>query len=155
MQECEQPQIEVILSVAVLHCLPNFLERNHLAPALLRRVGRFRRGRCRSRFHEAADFLCRTSLHIVSDVRIGVQGKSGTEVAQHTGQGFHIYAAGDGHGRECVPLRYNYDKPGKPRISRVFGYQARFFILFQPEKSSREVVMECPRLYGQHKKAPW
>ena len=40
-----------------------------------------------------------------------------------------------------VPLRYNYDKPEKPRISRVFGYQARFFILFQPEKSSREVVI--------------
>ena len=42
---------------------------------------------------------------------------------------------------KVVPLRYNYDKPEKPRISRVFGYQARFFILFQPEKSSREVVI--------------
>ena len=42
---------------------------------------------------------------------------------------------------EGVPLRYNYDKPGKPRISRVFGYLARFFILFQTEKSSREVVI--------------
>ena len=44
------------------------------------------------------------------------------------------------HGK-CVPLRYNYDKPEKPRISRVFGYLARFFILFQTEKSSREVVI--------------
>ena len=43
--------------------------------------------------------------------------------------------------RECVPLRYNYDKPEKPRISRVFGYLARLFILFQTEKSSREVVI--------------
>ena len=42
---------------------------------------------------------------------------------------------------EDVPLRYNYDKPEKPRISRVFGYLARFFILFQTEKSSREVVI--------------
>ena len=40
-----------------------------------------------------------------------------------------------------VPLRYNYGKPEKPRISRVFGYLARFFILFQTEKSSREVVI--------------
>lgn len=40
-----------------------------------------------------------------------------------------------------VPLRYNYDKPEKPRISRVFGYLARFFILFQTEKSSREVFI--------------
>ena len=41
----------------------------------------------------------------------------------------------------AVPLRYNYDKPEKPRISRDFGYLARFFILFQTEKSSREVVI--------------
>ena len=40
-----------------------------------------------------------------------------------------------------MPLRYNYDKPEKPRISRVFGYLARLFILFQTEKSSREVVI--------------
>ena len=44
-------------------------------------------------------------------------------------------------GNVAVPLRYNYDKPGKPRISRVFGYLARFFILFRTEKSSREVVI--------------
>ena len=41
----------------------------------------------------------------------------------------------------AMPLRYNYDKPEKPRISRVFGYLARFFILFQTEKSSREAVI--------------
>ena len=41
----------------------------------------------------------------------------------------------------AMPLRYNYDKPEKPRISRVFGYLARLFILFQTEKSSREVVI--------------
>lgn len=44
-------------------------------------------------------------------------------------------------GNVRMPLRYNYDKPEKPRISRVFGYLARFFILFQTEKSSREVVI--------------
>lgn len=47
----------------------------------------------------------------------------------------------DRTGGKRVPLRYNYDKPEKPRISRVFGYLARFFILFQTEKSSREVVI--------------
>ena len=116
-------------------------ERDHLAPALLRRVGRFRGGGCRGRLHEAADLLSRTSLHIVGDMRVGVQSESGAVVAQHAGQGLHIHAAGDRHGGECVPLRYNYDKPEKPRISRVFGYLARFFILFQTEKSSREVVI--------------
>ena len=53
-------------------------------------------------------------------------------------QAFHyIYKDPD----KNMPLRYNYDKPEKPRISRVFGYLARFFILFQTEKSSREVVI--------------
>ena len=121
--------------------LPHLLERNHLAPALLRRVRRFRSRRCRCRLHEAADLLCRTSLHIVGDVRVGVQSEPSAVMAQHAGQGLHIHAAGDRHGRECVPLRYNYDKPEKPRISRAFGYLARFFILFQTEKSSREVVI--------------
>ena len=60
---------------------------------------------------------------------------------QNSRERFGIYAAGECVGGEGVPLRYNYDKPEKPRISRVFGYQARFFILFQPEKSSREVVI--------------
>ena len=35
-------------------------------------------------------------------MRIGVQSKSGAVVAQHTGQGFHIHAAGDRHRGECV-----------------------------------------------------
>ena len=72
---------------------------------------------------------------------VGVQREGRIGVAQDSGQRLSIYAAGKGMGGEGVPLRYNYDKPGKPRISRVFGYLARFFILFQTEKSSREVVI--------------
>ena len=72
---------------------------------------------------------------------VGGKGESGTAVSQHTGYGLYIDSVLQGEGCEGVPLRYNYDKPEKPRISRVFGYQARFFILFQPEKSSREVVI--------------
>ena len=82
--------------------LPHLLERYHLAPVLLRRVGRFRGVGCRDGFHEAADFLRCAPLHIVGDVRIGVQREPGAEVAQHTGQGFYIHAAGDGHRCECV-----------------------------------------------------
>ncbi len=62
-------------------------------------------------------------------------------MTQRGGYGAHVNTAVDEQGGIQVPLRYNYDKPEKPRISRVFGYQARFFILFQPEKSSREVVI--------------
>ena len=50
-------------------------------------------------------------------------------------------AVGQQQAGAAMPLRYNYDKPEKPRTSRVFGYLARFFILFQTEKSSREVVI--------------
>ena len=70
-----------------------------------------------------------------------IQGEACGEVAQHAGHRFDVHAVLECDGSEGVPLRYNYDKPEKPRISRVFGYQARFFILFQPEKSSREVVI--------------
>ena len=62
-------------------------------------------------------------------------------MAQNAGQRLGVHAGGQGMGGEGMPLRYNYDKPEKPRISRVFGYLARFFILFQTEKSSREVVI--------------
>ena len=82
--------------------LPHLLERYHLAPAFLRRVGRLWGVGSGDRFHEAADFLRRAPLHIVGDVRIGVQCEPCAEVAQHTGQGLYIHAAGDRHGRECV-----------------------------------------------------
>ena len=72
---------------------------------------------------------------------VGIQCKPCGEVPQHPEDGLDIHPILQGNGRECVPLRYNYDKPEKPRISRVFGYLARFFILFQTEKSSREVVI--------------
>ena len=62
-------------------------------------------------------------------------------MSQNAGQCLGVHAAGKGMGGEGVPLRYNYDKPEKPRISRVFGYLARSFILFQTEKSSHEVVI--------------
>ena len=54
---------------------------------------------------------------------------------------FYVVPILEGEDGKGMPLRYNYDKPEKPRISRVFGYLARFFILFQTEKSSREVVI--------------
>ena len=80
-------------------------------------------------------------LHLGRGVGIGIQREASRVVAQRAGQRFHIHPAFQRQRGEGVPLRYNYDKPEKPRISRVFGYLARFFILFQTEKSSREVVI--------------
>ena len=70
-----------------------------------------------------------------------VQRKGRCGVTQITLHRLDIVTGADRGNGVGVPLRYNYDKPEKPRISRVFGYLARFFILFQTEKSSREVVI--------------
>ena len=83
----------------------------------------------------------RFELGVGGDVGVGVQREARRVVTQHTADGLDVHAVLQSHRREGVPLRYNYDKPEKPRISRVFGYLARFFILFQTEKSSREVVI--------------
>ena len=91
--------------------------------------------------HEIAHLFGCALLHLPRDVGVGSQCESRVEVSEHTRYGFHVYAILECQRCECVPLRYNYDKPEKPRISRVFGYLARFFILFQTEKSSREVVI--------------
>ena len=90
---------------------------------------------------KSAYLLGRVLLHLGGDMSVGIQGERRAVMPQQARQGLHIHAVLQRQRRKGMPLRYNYDKPEKPRISRVFGYQARFFILFQPEKSSREVVI--------------
>ena len=65
------------------------------------------------------------------DVNIGGGGK--VAVPQPFLNLLHGNAVCQKKAGAAMPLRYNYDKPEKPRISRVFGYLARFFILFQTE----------------------
>ena len=72
---------------------------------------------------------------------INIAGGADIAVPQPLLNFLQAHAVGVKQACAAVPLRYNYDKPEKPRISRVFGYLARFFILFQTEKSSREVVI--------------
>ena len=91
--------------------------------------------------HEITHLFGGTFLHLTCNVRVGAERKACIEVTEHTRYRFYVHAVLECQRCECVPLRYNYDKPEKPRISRVFGYLARFFILFQTEKSSREVVI--------------
>jgi len=78
---------------------------------------------------------------MVDRVLIGVYCEAGLSMTKDSGQGLGVHSVRQRMGGKGMPLRYNYDKPEKPRISRVFGYLARFFILFQAEKSSREVVI--------------
>ena len=60
---------------------------------------------------------------------VGIQREGGVGVAQDTGQGFGVHAAGEGVGCEGMPLRYNYDKPEKPR--RIKGFEV-FSLVFHP-----------------------
>ena len=91
--------------------------------------------------HEAAHGLRGFVLLLPGCMGVGAECESGIVVAQHTADGFHVHTVLQGQCGKGMPLRYNYNKPEKPRISRVFGYLARFFILFQTEKSSREVII--------------
>ena len=90
---------------------------------------------------DPADGVGSVLLHLRRGMGVGVQGEASRIVTQCAGQCLYVHPAFQRQRSEGVPLRYNYDKPEKPRISRVFGYLARFFILFQTEKSSREVVI--------------
>ena len=91
--------------------------------------------------YEAVHAVRAVLLHAFGKVAVSVQRESRCRVPKVALDSFYIVPGPDCVHRVCVPLRYNYDKPEKPRISRVFGYLARFFILFQTEKSSREVVI--------------
>ena len=65
---------------------------------------------------------------------IGVQSEACREVAQHAGYRLDIHAVLECDGCEGVPLRYNYDKPEMPRISKGFwDCQACFSSFSKPK----------------------
>ena len=85
--------------------------------------------------------VCRGHLGAVIQMRVDIRGCGNVAMPQPFLDVFQADTVRIKQTRAAMPLRYNYDKPEKPRISRVFGYLARFFILFQTEKSSREIVI--------------
>ena len=89
----------------------------------------------------AQNRIGRRNLWVEIQVRVNVWGGRNITVPQPFLNFFQTDTVCIQQTCAAMPLRYNYDKPEKPRISRVFGYLARFFILFQTEKSSREVVI--------------
>ena len=84
--------------------------------------------------HEAAHRLCGFVLLLPRSVGVGAECESSVIVAEHTADGFDVHAILQCQRCEGMPLRYNYDKPEKPRTSRVFGYLARFFHPFPNRK---------------------
>ena len=87
--------------------------------------------------HEAAHFLCGLFLHLPCDVGVGAKREARVVVAEHTADGFDIHAVLECQGRERMPLRYNNDKPEKPRnFKGLEVYQADFSSFSNPKNQA-------------------
>ena len=73
------------------------------------------------------------------NVSIGVQGETSAEVAENGRDGFHVHPVLQGQGSEGVPLRYNYDKPEKPRRIKGFEVFSLVFSSFSKPKNHTEI----------------
>ena len=79
--------------------------------------------------HETAHRLCCLVLLLPRSVGVGAECKSGVIVAEHTADGFDVHSILQCQRCEGMPLRYNYDKPEKPR--RIKGFEV-FSLVFHP-----------------------
>ena len=88
-------------------------------------------------FHEATHSTAGLPLHVRGDMGVGVQGKGCVGMTQDAGQGLGVHTAGEGVGGEGVPLRYNNDKPEKPRnFKGLEVYQADFSSFSNPKNQA-------------------
>ena len=53
-------------------------------------------------------------VRLLEGMSVNIHGGAGLSVAQSGGHGAHVLFAGDQQRGGRVPLRYNYDKQGKP-----------------------------------------
>ena len=83
--------------------------------------------------------LGRLALGGCGHMGIGVQGEPSAEVSQHPGYRFHVYPVLEGQGGKGVPLRYNYDKPEKPRRIKGFEVFSLVFSSFSKPKNHTEI----------------
>ena len=89
--------------------------------------------------HEITHLFGGALLHLPRDVGVGSQREACVEVTEHTRYGFHVHAILECQGRECVPLRYNYDKPEKPRRIKGFEVFSLIFSSFSKPKNHTEI----------------
>ena len=89
--------------------------------------------------HEIAHLFGCAFLHLARDVGVGAEREAGIEVTKHTRYRFHVHAILQRQGCECVPLRYNYDKPEKPRRIKGFEVFSLVFSSFSKPKNHTEI----------------
>ena len=89
--------------------------------------------------HEAAHGGGRLVLLLTCGVGVGPQGEAGVEVAQHRGDSLYVHSVLQGGGGKGMPLRYNYDKPEKPRRIKGFEVFSLVFSSFSKPKNHTEI----------------
>ena len=70
---------------------------------------------------------------------VGAQGEPCVVVSQHGGHRLDVHPVLKGQGGEGVPLRYNYDKPEKPRRIKGFEVFSLIFSSFSKPKNHTEI----------------
>ena len=60
-------------------------------------------------------------------------------MAEQVLNGFNVSAGGDGYRCGSMPLRYNYDKPEKPRRIKGFEVFSLIFSSFSKPKNHTEI----------------
>lgn len=85
------------------------------------------------------DFCRCGALHLVGDMGVDVQGSGAGHMADDGGEGLDIHAVLQGGGGEGMPLRYNYDKPEKPRRIKGFEVFSLVFSSFSKPKNHTEI----------------
>ena len=89
--------------------------------------------------HEVAHGLGCLILLLAGGVGVCPQGEPCVVVPQHGRDGFDVHAALEGQSGEGVPLRYNYDKPEKPRRIKGFEVFSLVFSSFSKPKNHTEI----------------
>ena len=94
---------------------------------------------------DPADGVGGILFHLRRGVGVGVQREPRRIVTQRAGQRFHVHPAFQRQRGEGVPLRYNYDKPEKPRRIKGFEVFSLVFSSFSKSKNHTETSrIICP-----------
>ena len=72
-------------------------------------------------------------------MRVGVQRKPCRKMPQHIRHGLDVHTVLQSQRCESVPLRYNYDKPEKPRRIKGFEVFSLVFSSFSKPKNHTEI----------------
>ena len=90
-------------------------------------------------FKESLHPVCAVALHLFGGVDVPLQGEGGCGMAHIGLYGFHIVAVYKGQCGVGMPLRYNYDKPEKPRRIKGFEVFSLSFSSFSKPKNHTEI----------------